>query len=254
MKDDTKEIKWIKLDVGLFDDEKIKLIQAVPDGNALIVIWLQLLCLAGRVNSDGFLLLTPEVPYTEDMLSATFHCPLNTIRMAMTLFERYGMIEIISDIFHVSNWRKHQSAEGLDRIREQNRIRKQNERERNRQKLLPSGEAPDGNQPPPPPPAPEPKPAKEERHKYGQYGWVKLTDKEHEKLLKDLGQTELERCITYIDESAQGNGNKNKWKDWNLVIRRCHRERWGIHYGSQPPPPPPAPEPQYSNYEDWDNQ
>lgn len=254
MKDDTKEIKWIKLDVGLFDDEKIKLIQAMPDGNALIVIWLQLLCLAGRVNSDGFLLLTPEVPYTEDMLSATFHCPLNTIRMAMTLFERYGMIEIISDIFHVSNWRKHQSAEGLDRIREQNRIRKQNERERNRQKLLPSGEALDGNQPPPPPPAPEPKPAKEERHKYGQYGWVKLTDKEYEKLLKDLGQTELERCITYIDESAQGNGNKNKWKDWNLVIRRCHREKWGVRFGNQPPPPPPAPEPQYGDYEYWDNQ
>ena len=36
------------------------------------------------------------------------------------------------------------------------------------------------------------------------------------------------RCITYLDESAQSNGNKNKWKDWNLVIRKCSRERWGI--------------------------
>ena len=64
-------------------------------------------------------------------------------------------------------------------------------------------------------------------HKYGEYGWVKLTDKQYEKLLKDLGELELLRCIKYVDESAQGNSNKNKWTDWNLVVRRCSRERWG---------------------------
>lgn len=64
-------------------------------------------------------------------------------------------------------------------------------------------------------------------HKYGEYGWVKLTDRQYEKLLKDLGELELLRCIKYVDESAQGNSNKNKWTDWNLVVRRCSRERWG---------------------------
>ena len=62
---------------------------------------------------------------------------------------------------------------------------------------------------------------------YGQYGWVKLTEEQHARLLSDLGLEELERCIAYIDESAQGTGNKNKWKDWNLVLRRCSREGWG---------------------------
>ena len=27
-------------------------------------------------------------------------------------------------------------------------------------------------------------------------------------------------------------GNKNKWRDWNLVIRKCSRERWGIRGGN----------------------
>jgi len=71
------------------------------------------------------------------------------------------------------------------------------------------------------PPAPD-------RRKYGAYGWVRLTDEEHQRLLTDLGEDELERCIGYIDESAQSNGNKNKWKDWNLVIRKCSRDGWGI--------------------------
>jgi len=65
------------------------------------------------------------------------------------------------------------------------------------------------------------------RNKFGEYGWVRLTEAEHSKLLADLGETELSRCIEYIDTSAQSNGNKNRWKDWNLVLRRCAREGWG---------------------------
>lgn len=56
---------------------------------------------------------------------------------------------------------------------------------------------------------------------------MRLTDDEHSRLECDLGAGELARCISYVDESAQGNGNKNRWKDWNLVIRRCSREGWG---------------------------
>lgn len=80
------------------------------------------------------------------------------------------------------------------------------------------------------PPAPASKSSeKEPKKKYGQYGWVKLTETEYSKLLADLGQPELDRCIIYIDEAAQGNGNKNRWRDWNLVVRRCHRDGWGLN-------------------------
>lgn len=73
------------------------------------------------------------------------------------------------------------------------------------------------------------------RHKYGEYGWVRLSDDEYNRLLNELGEAELTRCITYVDESAQSNGNKNKWKDWNLVIRKCARDRWGMNKGGQQP-------------------
>ena len=74
-------------------------------------------------------------------------------------------------------------------------------------------------------------PAKHTRKSFGEYGWIHLTDDEHRKLLCDLGEVELNRCITYIDESAQTTGNKNHWKDWNLVLRRCSREKWGPRIG-----------------------
>lgn len=61
----------------------------------------------------------------------------------------------------------------------------------------------------------------------GEYGYVKLTDEEYKRLTADLGQTEAERVIAYIDESAAMTGNKNKWKNWNLVLRKASREKWG---------------------------
>jgi len=81
-------------------------------------------------------------------------------------------------------------------------------------------------------PNPNPNP-KESTHAHGQYGWVKLNDEEYARLLQEFGQEELTRCIQYVDESAQSTGNKNKWKDWNLVIRRCHNGKWGLNQTSK---------------------
>ena len=69
---------------------------------------------------------------------------------------------------------------------------------------------------------------REVAHTRGEYGYVKLTDKQYEKLLADLGEEELTRCIKYIDESAAQTHNRNGWKDWNLTIRKCSREKWGV--------------------------
>ena len=82
--------------------------------------------------------------------------------------------------------------------------------------------------------APAESPAEEpQRHRHGANGWVLLTDEQYQKLLHDLGPAELERCITYVDESAQITKNKNGWKDWNLLIRKCHREQWGAKHPKQ---------------------
>ena len=128
------DVKWIKMATDIFDNRKIRLIESLPDGDALIVIWMKLLCLAGNINDNGMIYFTKEIPYTEQMMATQFNRPLATIQMAIRTFEQFGMIEIINDMLHISNWVKYQNIEGMDKIREQNRIRKQKQRER--QKLL----------------------------------------------------------------------------------------------------------------------
>ena len=73
-----------------------------------------------------------------------------------------------------------------------------------------------------------PTPSAKVKNSFGEYGWVKLTEDEYIRLINDLGEDATKRCITYVDELAQTTNNKNKWRDWNLVVRRCHRDKWGI--------------------------
>lgn len=131
-----KEVKWIKLAADIFDNRKIKQIEALPDGDAIIVIWLKLLCLAGTINDGGLVYFTREIPYTEEMMATQFCRPLQTVKLALQVFERFGMIETTEDLLHVCNWEKYQSADGLEKIREQARERMRRMRERKKEYLL----------------------------------------------------------------------------------------------------------------------
>jgi len=68
------------------------------------------------------------------MLAQTFHRPLNTVRMALEVFEKFGMVEKIDGVIMLPNWEKHQNIDGMEKIKEQNRNRAA--RHRQKQKLL----------------------------------------------------------------------------------------------------------------------
>lgn len=129
------DVKWIKIAVDMFDNRKIKQIGSMPEGDSLLLMWVQLLCLAGNVNDGGFVYLTKEIPYTDEMLATQFNKPISTVRLALKTFEQFGMIEIINNMIFLSSWEKYQSTDRLATIREKDRERKRRKREA--EKLLP---------------------------------------------------------------------------------------------------------------------
>lgn len=132
------DVKWIKIAVDMFDNRKIKQIGSMPEGDSLLLMWVQLLCLAGNVNDGGFIYLTKEIPYTDEMLATQFNKPISTVRLALKTFEQFGMIEIINNMIFLSSWEKYQSTDRLTEIREQTRARVAKHREK--QKLLAAGQ------------------------------------------------------------------------------------------------------------------
>ena len=123
-------VKWIKLTVDMFDDEKVKLIEAMPEADSIIILWIKLLCLAGKLNDGGAIYLSEYIPYTDEMLATVFNRPISVVRLALQTFEKLKMIDFADSRIIVANWEKHQNIEGLEKLKENNRIRARNYRKR----------------------------------------------------------------------------------------------------------------------------
>ena len=131
------EVQWIKIVTDIFDDEKILLIENMPDSDSLIVVWFKLLCLAGKQNNSGVFMINDRIPYTDEMFASIFRRPLNTVRLALKTFEQFGMIEIINNTVTIPNWGKHQSLDQMEARKKYMANYMRGYREKQRQKLPP---------------------------------------------------------------------------------------------------------------------
>ncbi len=128
------DIKWIKVTTDMFEDEKIRLIDAMPERDTIHYIWIRLLVQAGKTNSHGFIFLGEDIPYTDEMLSTIFCRPLSSIRLALKTLSAFRMIQVDEDNFiKITNWEKYQNVEGMEKVREQNKIRAKKYREKKKQ-------------------------------------------------------------------------------------------------------------------------
>lgn len=213
------DVKWIKLMTDVFDNRKIRQIEAMPDGDTIIVIWFKLLTLAAETNDSGLVYFTADLPYTDQLLATQFNRNLQTVQLALTTFERFGMIEVVDEVIKVSNWARYQNIEGLEKMREQNRLRVARHREKKKLEAQALLEAPSE------PVEAEIRPVK---HRRGEYRHVMLSDDEIGKLESDLGKEMTDACVTYLDEYIERKGYKAKShyltiKKW--VIDAVKREK-----------------------------
>lgn len=124
------DIKWIKVSTDIWNNKKIKQIEALKNGDTYIVIWLKLLTLAGTINDNGYIYVTPNIPFTDKGLAVELNKPLKIVKEAIELFEDYEMIDIEDGYIVLTGWEKHQNVEGLDKIREQTKERVKRYRQR----------------------------------------------------------------------------------------------------------------------------
>jgi predicted phage replisome organizer len=128
------EVKWIKLTTDMFDNRKVKHLRRLPDGNNIVLIWVMLLTMAGRCNAGGMIFLTENIPYTPKMLADELDFEENTVVLALGALEQLNMIVTNNGFFSIAGWEEYQNIEGMDKIREQNRLRQAKFKQK--QKLL----------------------------------------------------------------------------------------------------------------------
>ena len=117
----ASDVKWIKITTDIFDDEKILLIESLPDSYAIITVWFKLLCLAGKQNNSGVFMMG-RIAYTDKMLATIFRMKETTVTMALQTFQQFGMIEIVDGVITIPNWGKHQSLDAYEKRKERDRL------------------------------------------------------------------------------------------------------------------------------------
>jgi len=238
------DVKWIKITTDVFDDEKILLIESLPDAYAIIVVWFKLLCLAGKQNNSGVFMMG-RVAYTDKMLATIFRMKEATVTMALQTFEQFGMIEIIDGVITIPNWNKHQTLDAYEKKKERDRLYQAERRAAQRALVQKSSDSQQiqssdvvvseedkerdiekdinniisdsiESEPSPKPPKPD-KPIK---HKYGEYKNVLLTDEELQKLKTEYSdwKERIERLSSYVASTGK------KYKSHYATIRNWARK------------------------------
>lgn len=115
------DVKWIKISTNIFDDEKILLIEGMPEKYTIITCWFKLLCLAGKSNNSGVFVLNDKIAYNDEMLASIFRMPVSSVRLSLNTFQNFGMIELIDGVITIPNWDKHQSLESYEKKKEYDR-------------------------------------------------------------------------------------------------------------------------------------
>ena len=124
-------ISWIKLDINILDDAKIKIIRSHPNGDSVVLLWIGLLCLAMKSSRPGTIEIADGLPYTLDDLANQFNIEKKTVEMGLALFVKYRMVEVFEGgSIDVINFSKHQKLEGIERTRDLTRARTVKYRER----------------------------------------------------------------------------------------------------------------------------
>lgn len=130
------DVKWIKIATDIFNDEKILLIESLPEADTIITIWFKLLCLAGRQNNSGIFIMNDKIPYTDKMLATIFRRKEASVQMALKTFQEFEMIEIVDNVITIPNWDKYQKLDAYEAKKAYDRQYQAKKRLEQKEKLL----------------------------------------------------------------------------------------------------------------------
>ena len=234
------DVKWVKLTVDMFDNRKIRHLRRLPEGNNIVLIWVMLLTMAGRCNSGGMIFLTENIPYTPKMLADELGFEEGTVMLALQALEHLDMIVTDNGVFTIAGWEEYQNIEGMDKIREQNRLRKQRQRERQRLTEGVSrdvtGQVTDGH-------ATEEEREEEKEEEFHSItlsreeakmkylggtlgkGVVMLSEEQMESLLEELSLEEFDKYVAIVAEMELSGKHYKKKTHYQAILDMANKDR-----------------------------
>ncbi len=120
---------WIKLYHAILDDEKLCAIKLLPEGHFHVLVFVDLLVLAGKINKFGRFMLTQDRQMTIDEISNQLRIKSVNFYKTLEILNEFELIVFNSDkCLEIMNWEKYQDVDISERKKEQDRIRQNRKR------------------------------------------------------------------------------------------------------------------------------
>ncbi len=110
-------VRYMHVSTDLFNEHRIKLIESMDEGDSVLLIWFKLVWLAGKVDDNGLIYLTKEMPYTDEMLAVMMGKSKMTVCNALEILKKYELIKVVDGNILVCDWKKYVDVESVDEQR-----------------------------------------------------------------------------------------------------------------------------------------
>jgi predicted phage replisome organizer len=120
---DMKERKYVKLRTDMYADTKFKIIDTKPERDMIHYVWTRFVTLAGKVNMEGELFMSKNLPYTIETLAIEFNRGEDQIKLALEVFMELEMMELVKGrIYRVKNFAKHQNIKVKEKVNSEDNV------------------------------------------------------------------------------------------------------------------------------------
>ena len=127
---------WLKLDIGILQDVKIRKIRRMANGDTFFACWIGLLCHAMEHGSD-VVLIADGVPADVSDIALICDVEEDVAAQALDAFEGLKMIEHTAEGIAISKFRERQSLDSLNKKREAAKERQARYREKRKAETQP---------------------------------------------------------------------------------------------------------------------
>lgn len=117
-----RERRYVKFRVDMYEDTKLKIIDRKPERDVINYIWTRVAILAGKVNREGDLFMSKNIPYTIETLAIEFNRDIDQVELALNVLMELEMIEVTEHkVYRVKNFAKYQNIKVKEKV-ESNKI------------------------------------------------------------------------------------------------------------------------------------
>lgn len=89
----------IRLPVGFFECDKIRILSGQKNGHAVVNLYLNLIDIAAKSNRSGALFVADGIPYDAHIIASLTRCEASAVESALKDLVRYGLIRQQDDVY-----------------------------------------------------------------------------------------------------------------------------------------------------------